>query len=49
MERKENYMSQIDYNEILLKAIDTVVISRVSELSFDKTIVCTITDDSNAK
>lgn len=35
-----------DYNEILLQAIDTVITQRESELKFDKTIICTITDDS---
>lgn len=35
-----------DYNEILLQAMDTVIAQRLSELAFDKTIICTITDSS---
>ena len=33
----------------LLGAIDTVVGKRLGQLSYDKTIICTIIDDSNAK
>ena len=40
-------MAEIDYNEILLEAIDTIVLQRISEVNFDKTIVCTITDDTD--
>lgn len=36
----------MDYNEILCQAIDTIVAKRISEVSFDKTILCTITDNS---
>lgn len=36
-----------DYNEILLQAIDTVVSTRLQNLPYDKTIICTISDDSN--
>lgn len=36
----------MDYNEILCQAIDTIVAKRISEISFDKTILCTISDDS---
>jgi hypothetical protein len=41
-------MSQIDYNEILLEAIDTVVTTRLSDVNFDKTVICTIVDASKA-
>ena len=37
-----------DYNEILLEAIDTVVLQRLSEINFDKTITCTVVDATNA-
>ena len=37
----------MDYNEILCQAIDTIVATRISELQFDETVVCTIVDDSN--
>jgi hypothetical protein len=33
----------------LLGAIDTVVNKRLEQLSYDKTIICTIIDDSKAK
>jgi hypothetical protein len=33
----------------LLGAIDTVVGKGLGQLSYDKTIICTIIDDSNAK
>ena len=33
-------------NEILCQSIDTIVMQRISEMEFDKTIVCTIVDDS---
>ena len=36
----------MDYNEILCQAIDTIVAKRISEISFDKTILCTISNDS---
>ena len=36
----------MDYNEILCQAIDTIISQRISEIGFDKTIVCTIVDDS---
>lgn len=35
-----------DYNEILCEAIDVIVKNRLSAVSFDKSIVCTIVDDS---
>ena len=41
-------MSEIlDYNEILLQAVDTLIAKRLENLPFDKTIICTITDDSH--
>ena len=42
-------MAETDYNEILLEAIDAVVVSRISEVNFDRTIVATIVDVSKAK
>ena len=36
----------MDYNEILCQAIDTIISQRISEIGFDKTIICTIIDDS---
>lgn len=36
----------MDYNEILCQAIDTIVAKRISEISFDKTILCIISNDS---
>ena len=35
-----------NYSENLFAAIDTIVQSRINELEFDKTVVCTITDNS---
>ena len=43
MANSENVISQ------LLGAIDTVVGKRLEQLSYDKTIICTIIDDSKAK
>jgi hypothetical protein len=39
----------MDYLESLFKGIDIIVGKRLEEISYDKTIVCTITDDSNRK
>ena len=41
--KSENYISS------LLTAIDTVVNERLSQIAYDKTIICTILDDSDAK
>jgi hypothetical protein len=41
--KSEQYVSS------LLGAIDTVISERLTQLAYDKTIVCTITDNSNAK
>ena len=41
--KSENYISS------LLTAIDTIVNERLSQVSYDKTIICTIIDDSDAK
>lgn len=43
-----NYVSKRaeEYNDTLCEAIDTLISARLSELRFDKTIVCTITDIS---
>jgi len=30
-----------------VRAIDTIVKSRIANLDFDKTVICTITDDSD--
>lgn len=38
-----------DYNEILLKSIDTIVMSRIADVNFDRTIQCTIIDASEAE
>ena len=37
-----------EYNELICEAIDTIVAARLSDLKFDKTIVCSITDASKA-
>lgn len=36
----------MDYNETLCQAIDIIIAQRISEVNFDRTILCTITDDS---
>lgn len=36
----------IDYAEQLFQSMDTIITKRINELSFDKTIICTITDDT---
>ena len=36
----------MDYNEIICQAIDTIVQQRLSSISFNRTISCIITDDS---
>lgn len=41
-----NNMTRDDYSDVLIGAIDTIVTSRLHELQFDRTIVCTITDIS---
>ena len=43
MSKSDNVVSE------LLGAIDTVVGKRLQQLPYDKTIICTIVDDSNAK
>jgi hypothetical protein len=35
-----------EYNELLLEAIDTIVAARLTDLPYDKSIRCTITDVS---
>ena len=42
-------MAETNYNDILCQAIDTIVQQRISNLSFDQTIICTIVDDTDAK
>ena len=37
-----------DYSEILMQSMDILVAKRLSELQFDKTINCQITDTSTA-
>ena len=37
-----------DYCEIICQAVDTIVEKRIEGLNFDKTIVCTVVDDSKA-
>ena len=39
----------VDYSEILMQSMDVLVSKRLSDLQFDKTIICTIVDASNAK
>ena len=34
-------------NDQIVRAIDTIVKSRIANLDFDKTVICTITDDSD--
>ena len=41
----ENTLAE-QYNDIICEAIDTIVNSRLSEIKFDQTIICTITDIS---
>lgn len=36
-----------DYNEIFCEAVSTIVGARLNELPYDKTIICTITDDTH--
>ena len=36
----------VDYGELFCEAVDTIIQERLSQVSFDKTILCTITDDS---
>lgn len=37
---------EIDYGEVLCEAVDTIIKERLNSISFDRTILCTITDDS---
>lgn len=39
----------VDYSEILMQSMDVLVNKRLSELEFDKTIICTVIDASNAE
>lgn len=39
----------VDYSEILMQSMDVLVSKRLSDLQFDKTIICTIVDASNAE
>jgi hypothetical protein len=39
----------VDYSEILMQSVDVLVSKRLSDLEFDKTIICTIVDASNAE
>jgi len=36
----------VDYAEILCEAVDGILTKRLEEISFDTTIVCSITDTS---
>jgi hypothetical protein len=38
----------IDYNDILLNAVDILIGQRISELPYDRTVICTIIDDSKS-
>lgn len=40
--------SSNEITETLLEAMDTVILARIAQLPYDKTIVCTIIDDSQA-
>ena len=40
-------MSQTNYGEVLCEAVDTIIKERLNGISFDKTILCTIIDDSD--
>ena len=35
-----------DYGEIICQAVDTIITGRLSALSYDQTVLCTIVDDS---
>lgn len=48
MERKEKTMESSELQEGLFKAIQTIAKSEVNKMSFDKTLICTIKDNSNA-
>lgn len=41
-------MSNKDYGEVFLQSTEQIVDSKLSMVKFDQTIICTITDDSNA-
>ena len=36
-----------NYGELFCEAVDTIVKERLAHVSFDKTILCTIIDDTN--
>jgi hypothetical protein len=42
-------MKSNDYIDSLCKSIDIIVSDRIKKISFDNTIICTITDVSNSK
>ena len=42
-------MSENNYGEIFSHGVDTIVSAKLQSLEYDKTIVCTIEDDSNAQ
>lgn len=39
-------MSVEEYNDKFCEAVDIIIAARLNELAFDKTIICTITDDT---
>jgi hypothetical protein len=42
-------MPQIDYGETICQAVDTIVTERLNGIAFDKTILCTVVDNSLKK
>jgi hypothetical protein len=46
-EKGDTSMSKTNYEEQLFNSIDLIVEKRIANLDYDKTIICTITDNSN--
>lgn len=44
--RKRRYRNMADYGEIICKAVDEIVTSKLQGLQYDITKLCTIVDDS---
>ena len=47
-ERSKLHMAEIQTNNIVIQAIDTIVQQRISSLDYDKTIICKIVDSSDS-
>ncbi len=41
-------MAEVEANNVVIQAIDTIVQQRISGLDYDRTIICTIADDSDS-